>query len=136
MLLSARILESVSGVNSFDYVDQGRFTEGDTPTIYLQLIDAAKDRPQDGFVPAGRRYMPIGGATLQVTFVNLDASKQVVRFATQPFPQDPSIWAVTLLATDAIRGTVSLRLLLSESGKLTKGSLQAALAVESVSGLV
>jgi hypothetical protein len=40
MLLAARILDNVAGVNS--YIGDGQsfeFTEGDGPTIYLQLLD-------------------------------------------------------------------------------------------------
>jgi hypothetical protein len=135
MRLSARILENVSGVNAFDYANQASFTEGDTPTIYIQLIDASKDRAEQGFVPAGRRYVPATGATLEVTFDHIDSARKVVRAASQPFPGDPSIWAVNVMSTDKIRGTVNVKLSLTEGPKVTKGLLQQALAVEALDGM-
>ena len=135
MLLSARILENVSGVNAFDYANQASFTEGDTPTIYFQLVDLHKDRADAGFVPAGRRYAPADGATLQVTFDHIDATRKIVRAATQPFASDPSIWAVPLLSTDKVRGTVNMKLTLTEGSKLTQGRLAAALSVAATDGM-
>lgn len=136
MRLSARILENVSGVNAYDYADAAEMTAGDAPTIYFQLIDLSKDRAEKGFVPAGRRYVPAAGATLSVVLDNIDDSRKVTRAATQPFPQDPSIWAITLLTTDKVLGTVNMKLTLTEPGpKVTYGFLSNALRVESLEGM-
>ena len=123
------MLDSVGSVNDFDYVDQVQFTEGDAIDVYFQLIDSSKDKVLQQFKPAGRRLMPAAGATLQVTLDNLDDDKKLVRSATQPFALDPSIWKLSILATDAVRGTVNLLLQLTESGKITRGRLDAGLAV-------
>lgn len=135
MQLSARILENVSGVNSFDYANQASMTEGDAPLVYFELVDLKKDRADLGFVPAGRRYIPAAGATLTVILDNIDDARRITRAATQPFPNAPSIWAVQLLAADQIRGTVNMKLSLVEGVKTTKGLLQAAIAVESLDGM-
>lgn len=135
MKLSARILENVTGVNAFSYANQASFTEGDTPTIYFQLIDMSQDRADAGFVPAGRRYMPANGTTLMVTLDHIDAARKTVRAATQPFLTDPSIWALTLLSTDKLRGTINMKLVLTEAGKTTQGLLQAALLVDGLDGM-
>lgn len=135
MLLSARILDNVSGVNAFQYADQAQMTEGDTPTIYFQLIDAGQDKAHEGFVPAGRRYVPDAGAVLTVTLDSIDSARKVVRIATQPFANDPSIWAVPLMTTDKVRGTVNMKLSLNEGGKVTQGMLQGALMVQSLDGM-
>ena len=122
MLLSCRFLNKVADVNTFSYTNQLNFTQGDTVTVYLQLVDASVDLPSDGFNPPYRRYMPAVGATLQVTISNLDQSKQIVRFASQPFPLDPSIWSFPILATDKVVGTISILLKLTEGGVITYGT--------------
>lgn len=131
MLLSARLLGNVSSVNSFSHEDTIRFTEGDTVTVYFQLIDLALDKSSDGFVPAGRRYMPEVGATMEITLGFIDDAKTIVRAATQPYPtRDPSVWALSLFATDSVRGTVDMRLKLTEGSKVTRGVIRQALSVE------
>jgi hypothetical protein len=136
MLLSARILENVSGVNAFDYVNQVTLTEGDDQTtIYFQLVDMNRDRADQGYVPAGRRFIPASGATLQVTLDSIDSARKVVRAATQPFPEDRSIWSVSLFATDKVRGTVNMQLLLTEGTKVTRGLVLGALRVQSLDGM-
>lgn len=131
MLLSCRILTNVQSVNSFEYASAAEFTEGDTPTIYIQLLDMSQDKAIEGFAPAGRRYMPGAGASLQVTMDNVDSAKKVGRSATQPFPQDQSIWCFPIYDSDKVRGTVTLRLELNEGGRITKGSLKAGMLVSS-----
>lgn len=117
MLLSCRFLNDVSNVNSFSVSPSAEINAGDAQTLYLQLVDASVDRAEQGFVPSGRRYMPPAGSTFQVTFRNVDDAKKVVRTATQPFQLDPSIWAVSILASDPIRGTVMIGATLTEPGR-------------------
>ncbi len=122
MLLSCRVLKNVQGVNSFEYADAAEFTEGDAPSIYVQLVDAGK---------AQQRYMPASGAALQVTFDHVDDARKIVRAATQPYALDPSIWRIDTLVTDKLRGTIPLRLKLTEGAVITYGSLAAAVLVYS-----
>lgn len=129
MLLSARPLRDVANVNTFRPADRWQMMEGDAPSLYFQLVDKSVDLPVEGFNPPYRRYMPAAGATLQVTLESLNSAKQIVRFATQPFAQDPSIWRLNLLSTDPIRGTVSMRLKLTEGVVITNGYLQPAIEV-------
>lgn len=131
MILSARFLDNVGSVNSFTYVQQAQFTEGDAIDIYFQLIDAAKMDTTENWKPAGMRYMPAAGATLSVTVDNIDDAKKITRPATQPFPLDPSIWKLSILSTDVIKGTQNLKLTLSEGGVQKKGLVKAALRVQS-----
>jgi hypothetical protein len=136
MRLSARILENVASVNAWDYAQVGEFTEGDAPTIYFQLVDLSKDRAERGFVPAGRRYVPSAGATLSVTLDNIDDARKITKTATQPYAQDPSIWALVLTTADKLRGTVNMKLTLTESGaKVSYGTLQPALNVSATDGM-
>ncbi len=135
MRLSVRMLDSVSGVNNFNYANSVGMTEGDSPTVYFQLIDASQDRADQGFVPSGRRYVPASGATVSVLFGNVDDARKVSKSATQPYAGDPSIWSITLLPTDTIRGTVNMVVTLTEGLKVTKGVLQQALSVEALDGM-
>lgn len=116
MKLSLRFLNDVASVNSFEPADSFEFFAGDNQTLYFQLVDISLDRPEHGFNPAGRRYMPPATSTLQVTLSNIDDAKKIVRMATQPFPLDPSIWAITILPSDPVKGTVGLKLVLTEPG--------------------
>lgn len=127
MILSARMLFNVSSVNSFEYTNSFEFTEGDAPTIYIQLIDKSLDLFERGYYPTGRRYIPATGAILECTLHNIDDSKKVIRFATQPFIQDGSIWSIGLLPTDKIKGTADLLLTLTEGTKITRGRVSTAI---------
>lgn len=129
MQLSLRPLNDVSSVNSFEYGDQAVWSDGDQTVFYFQLINAALDTDRQGFVPAGRRYMAAAGATLQLTFQNIDSSKTVTRLATQPFPEDGSIWSVSVLATDPIHGSPQILLVLTESGVVTRGLVKNAVKI-------
>jgi hypothetical protein len=128
VLLSARILKNVNGVNAFEHAPVMEFTEGDGPTIYFQLVDSTSDRAEQGFFPPGRRYVPNVGATLQCVLHHIDDARKVTRFASQPFPQDTSIWALTLLPTDTIRGTTDMLLTLTEGSRVTRGALRSSIS--------
>lgn len=135
MLLSARFLNDVANVNSFEYALVAEFTEGDPASVYFQLIDASLDKAIDGFVPSGRRYVPAAGATLQVTVESIDDAKEIVRLATQPFASDGSIWKVDFLATDKIRGTANMRLRLTEGAVVRTGLVKSGLRIHSTTCL-
>jgi hypothetical protein len=127
MKLSARPLLDVQNVNDFIPSQQVEFSVGDTLTFYIQLIDLEKNLAAHGWNPPGMRYVPTTGATLAVTFTNIDDSKQFTRFGSIPFAQDPSIWAVPVLSTDPIGGTVSIKAVLTEGLVTRSFSLQGAL---------
>lgn len=132
MLLSARMLNAVANVNTFEYASQAQWNQGDTLNVYFQLVDASLDRNAS---PSGRRYMPASGATLSVTLTNIDDDVQITRAATQAFPtSDPSIWYVSVLATDTISGTVGLKLALNQGGVITNGYLQSAILIPVAGG--
>jgi len=135
MQLGIRMLDNVSGVNAYDSVPSLTMMEGDTPTIYLQLVDVSRNRASAGFAPAGLRYMPDVGATLQVTLDSIDDARKVVRLATQPFASDPSIWAIQLTSADLLRGTVSIKTVLTEGLKVSSALNQGGLGVQSLDGM-
>ena len=131
MLLTARILSDTQGINSFR-ISPGahQATEGDTYSVYLQLIDASLDTTREGFNPAGRRYVPASGASLSITMDAISTAKAISRAAVQPFAQDSSIWRLDVLSTDKLRGTVPLKLVLTEGVKVTRGLVQAGILVQ------
>jgi hypothetical protein len=121
MLLSAQMLKNVYGVNQFDLTTVVEFTKGDVVDVYFQLMDMSVNTSLCGYNPPGRRYMPDAGATLSVVLEDIDDAVKVTKTATQPFAQDPSIWKISLAATDLIQGAPNLRLTLTEGTDLTRG---------------
>lgn len=136
MRLSLRILENCSSVNSYRYAQQAEFTEGDAPVdVYFQLVDSTLDLPEQGFSPAGRRYVPADGSTLLVTLDAVDSARKITRPGTQAFPGDPSIWKIQVQAADGLRGTIHMKVQLTEGTKVTYGYLSAALNISSMDGM-
>lgn len=132
MQLGLRMLDNVASVNFFNYADQVSFMAGDTVTVYFQLIDLSQDRLERGYFPGGRRFVPAVGATLTVTVDNIDdAIKVANRVATQPFANDASIWSFSVTAADSIQGTCALRIVLNQSGTVTRGAKEAAVLISS-----
>ncbi len=127
MRLSARLLTAVGNVNVFAYTTELQASVGDPLDVYLQVVDTDQFLTSAGFTPAGNRYMPVAGATMTVDIQNLDDAKAFTRAAVQPFALDASIWKFSILATDPVAGTVSLRVKLTEAGVTRSFSLQAAL---------
>jgi hypothetical protein len=97
MLLSARLLQDVSSANLFRIVNQISARAGSTIDIYFQLVDRDQDRE---FNPPGRRFMPASNSTLLVSLKSVYPRKQLAFPATQPFPQDPSIWRFQIQPND------------------------------------
>lgn len=135
MLLSARMLNDVSTVNSFEYADNATWTEGDATLVYLQLIDSSLDIAIRGFSPAGRRYMAPTGSSLSVQLQNIDNAKVINRLATQPFPEDASIWAFQVLSTDLIHGSPQMLLTLTEPGRTVRGLVKSAIKIWSTTNV-
>lgn len=131
MLLSARMLNDVASVNSFEYATQVDWYEGDTTTLYFQLIDASLDTDMKGFNPAGRRYMPPATSTMTVQIQNIDTNKVITRTATQPYAEDASIWSISILSTDAIHGAPQLLITLTEPTRTLRGLVKNAVKIHS-----
>jgi hypothetical protein len=129
MLLSARILLDVASVNNYRVAPQVEWTEQDPVTFYIQLVDASADTSTMGFNPPGRRYIPASGATLSVTLENINDAKQVTKTATNPYASDTSIWAISILSTDLIRGTPQMRITLTEGSTVRRGLLKNAVKI-------
>jgi hypothetical protein len=121
--LSIRVLTCVVSVNDYGVATEMVSTAGDPIDLWFQLVDDSKNLSSHGFSPPGLRYCPLANSTLQVTFLNLNNRNQFTRFASQPLAQDPSIFKVSILATDPVSGTVSCKFVLTEpsgAGTITK----------------
>ena len=135
MLLSARVLKNLTTVNSFEYDDTIQWMEGDSLTLYFQLIDAELDLSAKGWNPSGRRYVPPATTTLTVVLENIDTGKTITRVATQPFTGDLSIWSIPILATDKARGAPQLRLILAEPTKTIRGVVKGLFRIQSATNI-
>lgn len=134
-------------MNSFEYGQDPELYAGDQVSVYLQLVDESTGSMSSVATPywatfgvpsggqqvlgAARRYMPAAGATLQVTLDSVDDAQKIVRYATQPFAQDASIWRLDLAPADPITGTVDLRFLLLEGSVPHRALLRGGLRVRS-----
>ena len=136
MILSAIMLNDVTSVNSWEFADSGQFTKGDTASVYFRLIDSTLDTSVRGFEPAGRRYIPATGATLQVVVNSIDDLKKITRIAVNPFPDDRSIWKLDFISSDTISGTANLQLTLTEGAVVRRGLVKNALRIQSQTGCV
>lgn len=130
------MLNDVASVNSFEVADQASWFEGDSTYMYFQLIDLSLDTDMKGFYPGGRRYMPPATTTLSVQIQNIETVKVINRLATQPFPEDASIWRIQILSTDAIHGAPQLMLTLTEPTRTLRGMVKNAVKIYSTNNLV
>jgi hypothetical protein len=67
--------------------------------------------------------MPPATSILSATVDNINAARQVTRSCTNPFSNDLSIWKLSILSTDGIKGTSNLKLVLTEPGSVIKRGL-------------
>jgi len=131
MLLSARPMTDVQGVNAFAYTPTVEMTQGNSTDVYFQLTDASVDLPTSGANPPGRRFCPSPVATVQIIFKSIDNAVTVKRFAAPAFPtQDLSVWKVTIFPTDNLLGTYVMFIRITDGSTVTLGSVQMALQVQ------
>ncbi len=102
MRFAINILNSGASLNSFKAVPFVEINRGETFDLFFQLID--KDQ--------GLRYIPATGATLKVEIARLPEAFGTVsnirqindysvrRFASNPFPEDKSIFKLSLTTTE------------------------------------
>jgi hypothetical protein len=127
--IAIRLLDDVQSVNSLELATEVSVAAGDPLTINLQLVNTMR-LSWDLNSPVVR-YMPAAGATLSITFENIDISKKITKVASQPFAQDGSIWRVELMSQDTakLRGTISLGYTFTEGTRVVSGRLLAAILV-------
>ena len=148
MVLSFRFLNDVNSVNSFESAASASISAGDTQDLYIMLVDSSLDRTDQGFNPAGRRYMPPATTSLTCTFTNAGTGPSTpqsgfdlgyrlnptvpvnfVRTATQPFAGDASIWMIPLLASDPLNGTINMKLIMTEPTRVLTAAMRPGLVL-------
>jgi len=127
MYLGARVLAAVSDKNNHEFATEWRHRQLSADKLYVQLVDLEHNRAGN---PEGIRYMPTAPATMNVTLGSIDASLAKTYVATQPFAQDPSIWLVSVLATDDF-GEGDIEIELTEAGVVRKARIQGGVSVDS-----
>jgi len=132
MNLGVRFLSAVGNVNVFSFTTSVEAVAGDAFDVYFQLIDQNQLTNSNGFFPAGNRYMPATGASIVVTVLNIDSAKRFIRVASQPFAQDASILKFSILATDPVPATASLKITVTEGSTVRTVYAQAALRVNGI----
>lgn len=134
-LIKARVLQDVNSANSFEYATEHIIFEGGTSTFYFRFFDPTKQLFKNGFVTDYLRYLPNAASTVTVQFNNIDDAVQFTRAATAAFSSDDrSIWQVPILATDNLRGTISLRITLNDNGVIRTVFMDSVLLVENGAG--
>ncbi len=89
MLLSARLLNDLADVNTFDVVTVLESVAGDQLPFFFQTVDASAEKLAN---PPGRRYVAAVGATLKVVLQSLNSAQTISAYCTRPFAGDQSIW--------------------------------------------
>lgn len=126
MRLDLTWLRDVGNVNQWSYASTPQVYEGDTASLFFQIVDREAQLAAGVF----RRYVPASGATLTLTLDSVEDARKVVRLPAQPFPtQDASIWRLDLSPADLIRGTIDVRLVLNEAGVVHNAVVKGALRI-------
>lgn len=100
MFLGGRMLKNVQNVNSWEVANEVKLREGNAATVYFQITD--EEQASDLMNGFGLRYMPASGSTMNVTISSINSANVLNKIATQPFPQDSSIWQFNILSTDKV----------------------------------
>ena len=133
MRLNAKMLKNVANVNSWAYANEATIQEGQANEIYFQLVDFDQipGTSTSTVLPdSPLRYMPQGTVIeLSASFPSIDSAQEFSVVGTQPFPQDPSIWKVTLLSTQVPKSG-NFKIKLMEDGKAKNILAKNAIAVD------
>lgn len=118
MKLGAIILDETSLLNDLKPKNQAEIIPGETAVVIFQLIDQLKVSSDSKW---GQRYIPASGATLEATIKSLNSANTIVKGATQPFPDDKSIWQFTLTSAETqSMGGINMTLTLTEGASVRK----------------
>jgi hypothetical protein len=135
MRLSAKILKNVNNVNSWVYTNQAFFSEGQSNDLFIQLVDLDQsvdvyNEKSQAFPQTPIRYMSLAVVSgLEATFPSLEDESVIVVAGTQPFPQDKSIWKISLSDSQTpSSGTVEFKL--TEDGVSRSFKVKAAVSVD------
>jgi len=129
MFLGGRMLKNVQNVNSWEVANEVKLREGNAATVYFQITD--EEQASDLMNGFGLRYMPASGSTMNVTISSINSANVLNKIATQPFPQDSSIWQFNILSTDKV-AQGNLMFSLTENGIIKTGVIAKAVILQSL----
>jgi hypothetical protein len=122
MKISVKFLKNVANVNTFQYASQWNISEGSSQVLYFQFVDKLKD---------DLRYMSQADVIdeVSVTFLNIDEASEIVKVATQAFPDDRSIWTITL-ESDEVPNPGAAKFSITEDGQERRFRVEQAISVD------
>lgn len=122
MKLSVKFLKNVANVNTFQYASQWNISEGSSQVLYFQFVDKLKD---------DLRYMSQADTIdeVSVIFLNIDEASEIVKTATQAFPDDKSIWTITLNSNE-VPNSGAVKFSITEDGQERKFRVEQAIVVD------
>jgi hypothetical protein len=131
MRLGVTILDNVVNINTFDVPKEVFITSGNQTRLYLMLQSEKKRND----LSSRMRYIPSALATMTVTFLYIDSTKEIVnRTATMAYSADDrSIWYVDIAANEVIAPD-SINAVLTDGSVVTQLSLFNTLRSEVISG--
>ena len=120
MRLGIQMLDSISTLNDLKFRNQIDILPGETSTVMFQLTNA----------DAGMRYMPGTGSSVGIVIKSVNKAFTLTKAATQPFPQDLSIWSFNLNATETgSMAGVNMFVTLTDGASVKKAVAQSVIVV-------
>jgi hypothetical protein len=122
MKLSVKFLKNVANINTFQYASQWNISEGSSQVLYFQFVDKLKD---------DLRYMSQADTIdeVSVIFLNIDEASEIIKTATQAFPDDKSIWTITL-GSDEVPNSGAVKFSITEDGQERRFRVEQAIVVD------
>jgi hypothetical protein len=122
MKLSVKFLKNVANINTFQYASQWNISEGSSQVLYFQFVDKLKD---------DLRYMSQADTIdeVSVIFLNIDEASEIIKTATQAFPDDKSIWTITL-DSDEVPNSGAIKFSITEDGQERRFRVEQAIVVD------
>jgi len=122
MKLSVKFLKNVANINTFQYASQWNISEGSSQVLYFQFVDKLKD---------DLRYMSQANIINEVSviFLNIDEASEITKTATQAFPNDKSIWTITL-DSDEVPNSGAVKFSITEDGQERRFRVEQAIVVD------
>jgi hypothetical protein len=132
MVLSLRPLSGFASINTFTFNDAFFFSQGDTPTLYFQLVDTSVNSAYAGYNPTGLAYHPPPTAILSITITSINQALSITRYATLVSANDTSIWSMALMPSDTLAGNMSVKMVLMDGSTVINGYAGNVIRVSSV----
>ena len=135
MRLNAKILKNVVDINHWQHANQAHISENQANKIYIQLVDLewstkSSAEKSSSYLEFPIRYMSEATSiVVKAKFLSIDDSEEFEVTATQPFPDDKSIFKFTLTSAQ-IPNSGNLVIVVDEDGTEKTFVIQQAIEVD------